>query len=332
MRFLGSILRMLRRLGRRIAAISWMPAESGGNRRENGGTLARNSSARQAGEMKSNASAAIRYEADETPPGTLVLGLGLQLVVVSISPVVLLAAIVFRAGGAEESLLWGVFAAVLCCGVSTILQALRIGRVGAGYVIFAGTSSTTIAISVTALAEGGPAMLATLVVVSGVVLIVLSARLSLLRRVLTPTVAGTVIMLMPVTVMPNRAAAERKRRDAVPRPRPRIRPRPRPDRPRRPAAHRQSDLRRSRPARADLGGAGEFATGVWVRGCRGQPRCRQAAHRRHSGVLPQARCVEHMALTRSAVRLQRSSSVMIFALSEPSGVWHISRCRRPPVV
>ena len=120
----------------------------------------------------------------------------------TISSVVLLAAIVFRAGGAEESLLWGVFAAVLCCGVSTILQALRLGRVGAGYVIFVGTSSTTIAISVTALAEGGPAMLATLVVVSGVVLIALSARLSLLRRVLTPTVTGTVIMLMPVTVMP----------------------------------------------------------------------------------------------------------------------------------
>ena len=28
---------------------------------------------------------------------------------------------------------------------------------------------------------------------------------------------------------------------------------------------------------------------------------------------------------------QWSSSVMVFALSEPSGVWHISRCRRPPV-
>ena len=152
--------------------------------------------------MNPSARSAIRYAADETPPGTLVLGLGLQLVVVSISSVVLLAAIVFRAGGAEEFLLWGVFAAVLCCGVSTILQALRLGRVGAGYVIFAGTTSTTIAISVTALAEGGPAMLATLVVVSGVVLIALSARLSLLRRVLTPTVTGTVIMLMPVTVMP----------------------------------------------------------------------------------------------------------------------------------
>ena len=165
-----------------------------------GGNEGRTATSRR--RMNPGTRSAIRYEADETPPGTLVLGLGLQLVVVSISFVVLLAAIVFRAGGAEESLLWGVFAAVLCCGVSTILQALRLGRVGAGYVIFAGTSSTTIAISVTALAEGGPAMLATLVVVSGVVLIALSARLSLLRRVLTPTVTGTVIMLMPVTVMP----------------------------------------------------------------------------------------------------------------------------------
>ena len=66
--------------------------------------------------MNPSARSAIRYEADETPPGTLVLGLGLQLVVVSISFVVLLAAIVFRAGGAEEFLLWGVFAAVLCAG------------------------------------------------------------------------------------------------------------------------------------------------------------------------------------------------------------------------
>ena len=44
-------------------------------------------------------------------------------------------------------------------------------------------------------------MLATLVVVSSVVPLALSARLSLLRRILTPTVTGTVIMLIPVTVM-----------------------------------------------------------------------------------------------------------------------------------
>ena len=152
--------------------------------------------------MTPGARSAIRYEADETPPARLAFGLGMQLAVLSINSVVLVAAIVFRAGGAEESLFWGVFATVLACGAATALQALRLGRVGAGYVVLTGTSSTFIAVCVTALAEGGPAMLATLVVVSSLVQIALSTRLSLLRRVLTPTVTGTVIMLLPVTVMP----------------------------------------------------------------------------------------------------------------------------------
>ena len=65
-----------------------------------------------------------------------------------------------------------------------------------------GTSGAFIAVSVAALAKGGPAMLATLVVISALFQFALAARLSLLRRILTPTVAGTVIMLIAVTVMP----------------------------------------------------------------------------------------------------------------------------------
>ncbi len=45
-------------------------------------------------------------------------------------------------------------------------------------------------------------MLATLVILSSFFQFALSARLSLFRRILTPAVAGTVIMLVPVTVMP----------------------------------------------------------------------------------------------------------------------------------
>ena len=93
-------------------------------------------------------------------------------------------------------------AAVAVSGVSTVLQAVRVGRIGAGYVLLMGTSGAFIAVSVTALAQGGPAMLATLVVISALFQFVLAARFSLLRRVLTPTVAGTVIMLIAVTVMP----------------------------------------------------------------------------------------------------------------------------------
>ena len=145
----------------------------------------------------------MRYQPDENPPVAVACGLGLQLAILCISGIVLTPAIIVRAaGGSEGFLSWSVFAAVAVSGVSTILQAVRVGRIGAGYVLAMGTSGAFIAICVTAIAEGGPGMLATLVVVSSVFQFALSARLSLFRRILTPTVAGTVIMLIPVTVMP----------------------------------------------------------------------------------------------------------------------------------
>ena len=145
----------------------------------------------------------VRYEANEKPPAPLAFGLGLQLAILTIAGVVLTPAIVIRAaGGSEGFLSWAVFAAVAVSGITTVVQAVRIGRVGAGYVLMMGTSGAFIAVCITAIAEGGPAMLATLVIISSLFQFVLSTRLSLLRQVLTPAVAGTVIMLIPVTVMP----------------------------------------------------------------------------------------------------------------------------------
>ncbi len=133
----------------------------------------------------------------------LALGLGLQLAVLCVGGIVLTPAIVVRAaGGSEAFLSWAVFAAVVVSGLSTALQAIRVGRVGSGYVLAMGTSGAFIAVCVTAVADGGPAMLATLIVVSSLFQFALSARLSLFRRILTPVVSGTVIMLIPVTVMP----------------------------------------------------------------------------------------------------------------------------------
>ena len=147
--------------------------------------------------------AGVRYQPDESPPMALAFGLGLQLAVLTIAGIVLTPVVVIRAAGGDEMFLsWAVFAAVAVSGVTTVLQAVRVGRVGAGYVLMMGTSGAFIAVCVTAIAEGGPAMLATLVVISSLFQFALSARLSLLRRILTPTVAGTVIMLIAVTVMP----------------------------------------------------------------------------------------------------------------------------------
>ncbi len=152
---------------------------------------------------QSSRRSSVRYEADETPPLPLTVGLGLQLAILALGGIVLTPAIIVRAAGAGDAFLsWAVCAAVAVSGASTVLQALRVGRVGAGYVLLMGTSGAFIAVSVTALAEGGPAMLATLVVISSLFQFALSTRLSVFRRILTPTVVGTVIMLIAVTVMP----------------------------------------------------------------------------------------------------------------------------------
>ena len=145
----------------------------------------------------------VRYEPDENPPAALSLGLGMQYALLSISGIVLTPAIVIRsAGGGEGYLLWAVFAGLCVCGISTLVQAVRVGRIGAGYILLMGTSGAFIAVSVSALVEGGPGLLAALVIASSLFQFMLASHLSLLRRIITPLVAGTVIMLIAVTIIP----------------------------------------------------------------------------------------------------------------------------------
>ena len=143
------------------------------------------------------------YEPDENPPMALTLGCGLQLVVLGLASVVLIPTIVIRAAGGTDSYLsWAVFWAVAVSGVCTALQSMRLGRVGAGYALTMGPAGAFIGVAVSALAEGGPALLATLVVSSSLVPIAVSLRLALFRRLLTPTIVGAVNMLVPATVLP----------------------------------------------------------------------------------------------------------------------------------
>ena len=122
---------------------------------------------------------------------------------VIVAPVVLTVVIVARIAEQPDSYItWGVFAALVVSGVTTALQAVRVGRVGAGHVLIMGTSGAFIAVCVVAMVEGGPSLMATLIVISALFQFALAARLSLLRRIFTPVVSGTVIMLIAATVMP----------------------------------------------------------------------------------------------------------------------------------
>ena len=71
----------------------------------------------------------VRYEPDERPPAALAFGMGAQQAVLCIAGVVLTPVIVIRAAGeGDPYLTWAVFAALLVSGVTTMMQAVRVGR------------------------------------------------------------------------------------------------------------------------------------------------------------------------------------------------------------
>ena len=130
------------------------------------------------------------------------LGLGFQSVVGRLASMAATMSIVARAGGQSESYLaWIFFSALAISGLGLIFQTYRIWRFGSGYAISVVTATAFIAVCITALLEGGPAMLSSLIVVSALVQFVLISRLSLLRRIITPVVAGTVLMLLSATII-----------------------------------------------------------------------------------------------------------------------------------
>ena len=151
----------------------------------------------------SNRDRDLRYQPHDRIPGGLALGSGGQLVVLGIIGLVAFSTVVSRAAGQTEAYLsWAVFCTVAVSGAATLLQASRIGRLGAGYILTIGPATAYIGICVTALTDGGPGTLAVLVILSSLLPLAISARLSLFRRILTPTIVGTVTMLIPATVLP----------------------------------------------------------------------------------------------------------------------------------
>ncbi len=145
----------------------------------------------------------VRYEVHDTPPQRLSAAMGAQIVALILAGIVLTPVIVLRAGEvAQASITWAVFVALLVSGFTTYLQALGRWRIGAGYVLFMGTSGAFISVSVAAIKSGGLDLLMTLIVAASLLQFPLAARLNWLRNIITPAVGGTTIMLIAVTVMP----------------------------------------------------------------------------------------------------------------------------------
>jgi NCS2 family nucleobase:cation symporter-2/xanthine permease XanP len=145
----------------------------------------------------------IRFEPEEACPAPVALLVGFQGAALVIAPSVLNVAIAIRSSGLDDSYLtWGVFAAMLICAAITALQAVQVGRFGAGHIVLAWPAAMFIAIMVATNSVAGPATFVSLMVVCSLVQVALAWWLPTLRRIITPTVSGTVTMLVAVSVLP----------------------------------------------------------------------------------------------------------------------------------
>ncbi len=145
----------------------------------------------------------ILYAVDESPPLWMVILLAFQHVVIMYGENTLFPGILGRMANApEEHIAFATFGAVVISAVSSLLQLIRFGKFGSGFVIFMGSSTAYLACSLDALHAGGFALLATLSVLSAPAELLVSYFLRHLRTIITPPVGGIVILLIVISLMP----------------------------------------------------------------------------------------------------------------------------------
>jgi NCS2 family nucleobase:cation symporter-2/xanthine permease XanP len=145
----------------------------------------------------------VSYEPHEKAPHALAAAMAAQTVVLILAGIMITPLVISRGAGLDEvNTSWMVFAALLAAGVSTWLQLIRKGPVGSGYTLFVGSNVAFVAVAITAVQQGGLAQLGLLGALGALSTFAFTRWLPLLRRVLTPAVGGTVLMLMALSVGP----------------------------------------------------------------------------------------------------------------------------------
>ncbi len=143
------------------------------------------------------------FAVNESPPLWMAMILGFQHVLVMYGEVALFPGIAGKLGGAApDHIAFATFAAIAVSGFCTLIQVVRFGKIGAGLVIFMGSSTAYLACTIQALQLGGFALVAAMAILSAPVELLISYFLKYLRHIITPAVGGTIILLIVISFMP----------------------------------------------------------------------------------------------------------------------------------
>jgi len=143
------------------------------------------------------------YEVDEKPPFWLSLAMGIQHIMLIYGEITLLPVIIGKKAGAPmEHIMFAAAAAGFAAGVVTLLQVLRAGPFGAGYVLFMGSSAAYLNGSLATLKAGGFPLLATLSILVVPLELIMGYFLRFLRHIITPAVGGVILLLVVMSLVP----------------------------------------------------------------------------------------------------------------------------------
>jgi xanthine permease XanP len=142
------------------------------------------------------------YGLDESPPLGTTLLLGFQHILALsgafVYPVILLQ----ETGMLPEQAERMIPASMIVMGIATILQTLRYGRVGSGYLCPEQVGPAYVPVSILAVKTGGLPLLAGMNLVSGLFGVVLSHLMGRLRPFFPAEVTGTIVMMVGFALIP----------------------------------------------------------------------------------------------------------------------------------
>ena len=142
------------------------------------------------------------YGVDDTPSPSVVLVLGLQHFVAASGASVFAVAIVRGIGGTTEQAELLVQVSLLVAGIGTILQALRTGPVGSGYLCPHVCGPSYLPASLLAAKTGGLSLMLGMTVLAGCFEALFSRVLPRLRAIFPPEMVGLVVMVVGLSLLP----------------------------------------------------------------------------------------------------------------------------------
>ena len=144
----------------------------------------------------------IIYGVDDKPPAFTTFLLGLQHIFTMASTLVLPVIIVQEIGGSFLQIQSMIGFSMLAIGIGTMLQALRKGPVGSGYLCPHLSSPSYLSVSIQAAWLGGLPLLHGMILIAGFFEIIFSRIVNKLKFLFPTEVTGVVVMMVGVSLVP----------------------------------------------------------------------------------------------------------------------------------